>query len=74
MPGQFFDNFLMKIPPEKTVEIRDSMKRLAIAMFQIGNAIRENYSEETLNESLRIVDEASKKFEELRKKTKGGKA
>src|SRR3990170_6537304 len=65
MPGQFFDSFLMKIPPEKTIEIRDSMKRLAIAMFQIGNAIREHYSEEALNESLRIVDEASKKLEDL---------
>ena len=74
MPGQFFDSFLMNIPPEKTAEIRDSMKRLAIAMFQIGNAIREHYSEEALNESLRIVDEASKKLEDLSKKTKGGKA
>src|SRR3990172_12888422 len=49
MPGQFFDSFLMKIPPEKTREIRDSMKRLAMAMFQVGNAIREHNSEEALN-------------------------
>src|SRR4030066_1786613 len=74
MPGQFFDRFLMKIPPKKTGEIRDSMKRLALGMFQIGKAIREHYSEEALNESLRIVDEASKKLEDLSKKTKGGKA
>src|SRR4030067_2123330 len=73
MPGQFFDSFLMNIPPEKTAEIRDSMKRLAIAMFQIGNAIRENYSEEALSEALRVVNETSKKLEEISKKMKGGK-
>src|SRR4030066_2286208 len=70
MPGQFFDSFLMNIPPEKTAEIRDSMKRLAIAMFQIGNAIREHYSEEALNESLRIAAEACKKLEQHTKKKK----
>jgi DNA-binding PadR family transcriptional regulator len=70
MPGQFFDSFLMKITPEKSVEIRDSMKRLAIAMFQMGNALRENYSEEALSEALRVVDETSKKIEEIGKKMK----
>ena len=73
MPGQFFDSFLMKITPEKAGEIRNSMKGLAIAMFQIGNALRENYSEEALSEALRVVDETSKKLEEISKKMKGGK-
>ena len=73
MPGQFFDSFLMKITPEKAGEIRESMKRLAIAMFQIGNALQENYSEEVLSEALRVVNETSKKLEEISKKMKGGK-
>ena len=73
MPGQFFDSFLMKITPEKAGEIRESMKRLAIAMFQIGNALQENYSEEVLSEALRVVNETSKKIEEISKKMKGGK-
>ncbi len=73
MPGQFFDSFLMKITPEKSGEIRESMKRLAIAMFQIGNALQENYSEEVLSEALRVVNETSKKLEEISKKMKGEK-
>ena len=74
MPGQFFDSFLMKIPPEKTGEIRDSMKRLAMAMFQMGNALRDNYSEEALNDALRAVDETSKRLEEINKRLKGEKS
>ena len=74
MPGQFFDSFLMKISPEKTSEIRDSMKRLAMAMFQMGNTLRDNYSEQALTAALRVVDETSKKLEEISKKLKGEKA
>jgi DNA-binding PadR family transcriptional regulator len=73
MPGQFFDHFLTKIPPEKTGEIRDSMKRLAMAMFQVGNTLRENYSEKALTEALRVVDEVSGKLEEISKNLKGEK-
>jgi len=73
MPGQFFDSFLMKIPPEKLVEIRGSMKRLAMAMFEIGNTLRDKYSEQALNDSLRVVDETSKRIEEISKKLKGEK-
>ena len=70
MPGQFFDSFLMKIPLEKMGEIRGSMKRLAKAMFQMGNTLRDNYSEQALTDSLLAVDEASKKLEEIAKKLK----
>ena len=74
MPGQFFDSFLMKIPPEKTGEIRDSMKRLAMAMFKVGNTLRDNYSEQTLDDALTVVNETSKKLEEISKKLKGEKS
>src|SRR4030065_2429431 len=52
LPAPFFDTFLMKIPPEKTVEIRDSMRRLALALFHVGSTLQENFSEQALNESL----------------------
>src|SRR4030066_2075973 len=74
MPGQFFDSFLLNIPPEKTAEIRDSMKRLAIAMFQVGNTLRDKYSEQTLDDALTVVNETSKKLEEINKKLKGEKS
>jgi len=71
MPGQFFDSFLMKIPSEKIDAIRISMKRLAKAMFQVGNNLRDKYSEQALNDALRAIDETSKKLEELNKKLAG---
>ena len=74
MPGQFFDAFLMKIPPEKIGEIRDAMKHFAVAMFQVGNTLREKYSELSLKEALRVIDETSAKLEELNKKLKGEKS
>ena len=73
MPGQFFDSFLTKMSPEKIGEIRISMKRLAMAMFQIGNNLRDNYSEERLSEALGVIDEASKKLGEIAGKVKGEK-
>jgi DNA-binding PadR family transcriptional regulator len=73
LPAPFFDSFLMKIPPEKTVEIRNSVRRLAIAFFKLGSALHEELSEQTLNEALSAVDEASRKLEELYQKLKGEK-
>lgn len=73
MPGQFFDNFMTKIPPEKLRQIRDSMRQLAKSMFQVGKTLRENYSEEALNEALQVIDETSRKFEDINKKVKGEK-
>jgi DNA-binding PadR family transcriptional regulator len=73
LPAPFFDSFLMKIPPEKTDEIRKSIRRLAIAFFQLGSTLQENFSEEALDEALGVVDEAAKKFEEINKKFKGEK-
>ena len=65
MPGQFFDNFMPNIPPEKLLEIRDTMKNFAQAMFRLGNSLRENYSEQAVNNALRVIDETSKKLESI---------
>ena len=73
LPAPFFDSFLMKIPTEKTTEIRTSVRRLAISFFQMGSALQGNFSEQTLDEALSVINEASKKFEEIEKKLKGEK-
>jgi DNA-binding PadR family transcriptional regulator len=73
LPAPFFDSFLMKIPPEKTDEIRESVRQLAITFFKLGSALQEEFSEEALDEALSVVDEASRKFEEIHKKLKGEK-
>jgi DNA-binding PadR family transcriptional regulator len=73
LPAPFFDSLLMKIPPEKTVEIRNSIRRVAIAFFQLGNTLQEKFSEQALNEAINAVNEASRKLEEINKKLKGEK-
>jgi DNA-binding PadR family transcriptional regulator len=73
LPAPFFDSLLMKIPPEKTVEIRNSIRRVATSFFQLGNTLQEKFSEQALNEAINAVDEASRKLEEINKKLKGEK-
>lgn len=67
----FFDRFFMKVPPEKSAQIRFSMKRLAVTSVRLGHTLRENYSEKALDEALRTIDEASRKLEEINNKLKG---
>ena len=71
-PAPFFHNFFMKIPQEKTVEIHNSLRRLAIAFFHLGSTLQKNFSAQALNESLSAVDATSGKLEEINKKLKGG--
>jgi DNA-binding PadR family transcriptional regulator len=73
LPAPFFDSLLMKIPPEKTVEIRNSIRRVATSFFQLGTTLQEKFSEQALNEAINAVDEASRKLEEINKKLKGEK-
>ena len=74
MPGQFFDHFLTKIPPEELHKIRASMKKLAKAMFQFGSSLHEEYSGKALNEALHVIDETSRKLEDISRKLKSEKA
>ena len=67
----FFERFFMKIPPEKSREIRISMKRLAVATFKLGNTLRERYSEAALDEALKAINETSTKLERITSKLKG---
>jgi DNA-binding PadR family transcriptional regulator len=74
MPGQFFfDSILTRIPHEKAGEIRNSMKHFAVAIFKLGNTLNEKYSEQALSEALHVVDETSKKLEEISQRLKGEK-
>ncbi len=67
----FFERFFMKIPPEKSTQIRTSMKRLAVTSFKLGHTLKEKYSEKALDEALAAIDEASRKLEEINTKIKG---
>jgi DNA-binding PadR family transcriptional regulator len=70
MTNPFFDRFFSKIPEEKTNQIRASMKGLMISSIKLGKTLRENYSEKDLDEALRVLDDASKKIDEINNKLK----
>ena len=73
LPAPIFDTFFMRMPPEKTVEISCSIKRMAVAFFHLATTLQEKFSEQALNEALSAVNETSKKLEEINKKLKGDK-
>ena len=64
----FFGRYLVKIPLEKTAKIRVSMKRLAVSTFKLGHTLRKTYSEEAVDEALRVIDETSSKLDAINKK------
>ena len=70
MTNPFFDRFFSNLPQEKTVQIRASMKRLLVSSIKLGKTLRENYSEKDLDEALKVLDDASKKLEEMNDKLK----
>ncbi len=72
-PQPPFNTFFMKIPPEKAILIRETMRRAGTAMFQLNSALQENFSEQAISEAVKAVNEAAEKLEEIAKKLKGEK-
>ena len=68
-----FGDFFRKVPPEKAVIVRGTFMRAGRAMFQLSSALRENFSEEALDEAGKVIDEASEKLEKIAKKIEGEK-
>jgi DNA-binding PadR family transcriptional regulator len=69
-----FAPFLMKLPPEKALVVRDTMKRAGIAIFQISTALQENFSDPAFDEAIKAINEAAAKLEEINKKLIGEQA
>jgi DNA-binding PadR family transcriptional regulator len=69
----WFDRSLGKIPKEKSNQIRASMKQLVTSALMLGKTLRENYSEKDLDEALKIIEDASKKLDEINTKLQGEK-
>ena len=65
MANPFFDRFFGNVPKEKTEQIRASMRQLMISAIKLGKTLRENYSEKDLDAALKVLDEASKKIDEI---------
>jgi DNA-binding PadR family transcriptional regulator len=73
MTNPFFDRFFGNMPPEKSNQIRASMRQLMVSSMKLGKTLRENYSEKDLDDALKVLDEASKKIDEINTKVKGEK-
>jgi DNA-binding PadR family transcriptional regulator len=70
MANPFFDRFFTKVPREKTMQVRASMKQLLVASMSLAKTLKDQYSEKALDEALSVLDEASKKLEEINNKIK----
>ncbi|MGB9727671.1 MAG: PadR family transcriptional regulator [Nitrososphaeria archaeon] len=66
--------FWMRIPPERASEIRVSFRRLFKALIGLGLALEEQFDEQAVKEALAVLNDASKRLEEIGEKLKGEKA
>jgi DNA-binding PadR family transcriptional regulator len=74
LPAPFFDNLLTLISPEKKTEIRDSIRKLSIAFFELSSSLQERFSEHAIDEARQVLDEATRKFNEIDSRLKGEKS
>jgi len=64
----FLGALWFRIPAEKTMKLRESMRRLFSVFFELGSALEESFSEKTVEEVSSILDETAEKLEEATKK------
>jgi DNA-binding PadR family transcriptional regulator len=64
----FLGALWFKIPSEKTVELRETMQRLMSAFFELGGSLEEKFSEETLDQARKVLDETAEKLEDINRK------
>jgi DNA-binding PadR family transcriptional regulator len=70
MVSPFFDRMFSNIPEKKANEIRVSMRRLFVSSMKLAKAVRENYSEQGVDEATKVFNETTKKLEEINKEMK----
>jgi DNA-binding PadR family transcriptional regulator len=58
------------IPPEKTARVRDSVRRVFGAFFDLGSCLEKKFSEQAIEEATKALDETAEKLEEITKKLK----
>ena len=67
----FITSLWLRIPPEKTTEIRESIRRIFRALISLGLTLEEQFSEEIIKEISKILDETAHRIEEIEKKLRG---
>jgi len=66
----FLGALWFKIPPEKMVKSMETMRRLMTAFFDLGSSLEEEFSEETLEQACKVLDETAEKLEEINRNLK----
>jgi DNA-binding PadR family transcriptional regulator len=69
----FLGTSWFRIPPEKTAEVRETMRRLISAFFDLGGNLKQKFSEEALEEALKVLDETAEKLESINQKLRRSK-
>lgn len=69
-----FGALWLRIPPQEAEELRDAVGRLIKAFFSLGISLEERFSEQALRETLKILDETTRRLEEVNRKLWGEKS
>lgn len=62
---------LMRIPPERSEELKNSLINFFRALIGLGLALGERFDEEALREALAILNEAAEKLRGIEKRVRG---
>jgi len=71
MPPPFLGGLWFRIPPERTIKLRESMHRVFSAFFELGSNLEEHFSERVIEEMRKVLDETAEKLEEINRKLRG---
>jgi DNA-binding PadR family transcriptional regulator len=71
MPPPFLGGLWFRFPPEKTVELRRSMRRVFSAFFELGSTLEGKFSDRAMEDVQKILNETAEKLEGLDRKLKG---
>jgi DNA-binding PadR family transcriptional regulator len=61
------------LPPEKTEELRESMRKLVRVAFKLGENLEAHFSEKVLADVCEVLNDSVKKLEEINEKLEGKK-
>jgi DNA-binding PadR family transcriptional regulator len=64
----FFGVMWCGLPAEKAAELRDSTRRLLKAFASVGMSVGERFSEQVFEETLKVLNEAAIRLEEISKR------
>jgi len=68
--GRFFGPPFMRapwfhLPPEKTEELRESMRKLIKTSFKLGENLEKHFSEQVFEDVRKVLDETAEKLEKI---------